>query len=165
VPQTILPPISCPTAQLATTGAIDVTAVRKSARVGLPAATPPGASVALFSAQDSSIAPATLPSANAAPPSCLWIATLVANVLPTAQAIVVDDARWGPYLVIARLDALGGAVHLVVVPLELLADAPEPVVVFAPPPQQARAAPRMHKHRMVATRRRSMTLPRGDARS
>ncbi len=110
--QTVLSPIPCPTAQLATTGALDVTGVRKRARVGLPGDTPAGVSVALFGTQDSTIAPGALPSASATPPACLWIATLVAGGAPTAQTLILDDLRWGPYLVIARLDGLGGAVNL-----------------------------------------------------
>jgi hypothetical protein len=112
VGQTVLSPIACPAAQLATTGAIDVTGVLRRARVGLPAATPAGVSIALFCTQDSTIAPGALPSASATPPGCLWIATLAAGAAPTAQTLVVDNLQWGPYLVIARLDGLGGAVSL-----------------------------------------------------
>jgi hypothetical protein len=112
VGQTVLSPIACPTAQLATTGAINVTSVLKRARVGLPAVTPAGVSIALFCTQDSTIASGVLSSASATPPSCLWIATLVVGAAPTAQTLVLDDLQWGPYLVIARLDGLGGAVSL-----------------------------------------------------
>ncbi len=110
--QTVLPPIACPTAQLATSGAISVTGVLRSVRVGLPASTPAGVSVALYWTEDSAIAPGTLPNASATPTGCVYIATLSAGSNPHAQTMPLTDEQWGPNLVVVRLDALGGTVYL-----------------------------------------------------
>ncbi len=114
MPQNVLALIPCPTAALATTAAISVAAVQRSARVGLPAATPAGLAVALFATEDSTIMAGTLAGASSTPTGCVPIATLTTGGDPHAQTIAIADVQWGPYLVIARLDSLGGAVNLVV---------------------------------------------------